>query len=176
MLDNYLLVVEYAEGGSLRDYLNTNSLSLNWKDKYRMALQLTSAIEYLHERKMVHKNLHSRNILVHKNSIKLADSGLSKRIKDSVQISSSSFDTIPYIDPRGINTEGIFSNAMEKYVLNEKSDIYSVGVLLWELSSRKKPFADNEYDSFLAKNIVQGLREEIIEGTPGGYFGLYSSK
>ena len=176
------MVVEYAEGGSLHNYLKKNFLSLNWQDKYRLALQLSDAIEYLHEKEIVHKDLHSRSILIQQNSIKLADSGLSKRIKGASQTSSNLFDTIPYTDPRRIDVEAKSLSALEKekqiekYELNEKSDIYSVGVLLWELSSGKKPFTDKEYDSSLAKEIEQGSREAIIEGTPEEYYILYESK
>src|SRR5438874_43465 len=95
--------MEYAEGGTLRNYLKENFSSLNWQDKYGLAFQLSSAVQFLHEKGIVHKDLHSSNIFIQQNSIKLADSGLSKRIKDTRQISSSSFDTIPYIDPQGIN-------------------------------------------------------------------------
>jgi len=108
--------------------------------------------------------------------------GLSKRIKDVNRTSLNLFDTIPYTDPRGINIEERPSSTLgeekqiEKYELNEKSDVYSVGVLLWELSSGKKPFADKEYDSFLAKEIAQGLREAVVEGTPEEYYILYESK
>ncbi|CAB4388289.1 unnamed protein product [Rhizophagus irregularis] len=141
--DEYLLVVEYAEG------------------------------EYLHERGIVHKDLHSSSILVQQNSIRLADSGLSKRIKDS---SRTYLDTIPYTDPRGFDIEGISSDALEKYESNEKSNVYSVGVLFWELSSGKKPFSDKEYNSILAEEIAQGLREVIVDGTPKNYCILYESK
>ncbi|EXX54863.1 Tpk3p [Rhizophagus irregularis DAOM 197198w] len=165
--DKYLLVVEYAEGGTLRNYLEKNFLSLNWINKYELAIQLSVAVEFLHERGIVHKDLHSRSILVHQNSIRLADSGLSKRINNSSQ---TWLDTIPYSDPRGFDIEEMSSGAFE---LNEKSDVYSVGVLLWELSSGKKPFSDKVYNSFLAKEITQGLREVIVDGTPKGYYNLY---
>src|ERR1043166_7216602 len=65
----YLLVTEYAEGGTLHNYLKENFSSLNWRDKYRLAFQLSSAIEYLHEKEIVHKDLHSKNILIQQNSI-----------------------------------------------------------------------------------------------------------
>lgn len=128
---------------------------------------------------MVHKDLHSNSILVQQNSIRLADSGLSRRIKDVSRTSLNSFDTIPYTDPR-IKEKS--SNAHEggnqtgKLDLNEKSDIYSLGVIFWELSSGKKPFADDQYDSPLAIKIVKGLREGIIERTPEKYSSLYTSK
>ncbi|CAG8728150.1 7880_t:CDS:2, partial [Rhizophagus irregularis] len=51
-LGEYLLITEYAEGDTLRNYLKENFPSLNWLDKYRLALQLSNAIRYLHEREM----------------------------------------------------------------------------------------------------------------------------
>jgi serine/threonine protein kinase len=49
--------MEYAEGGTLRNYLNENFLSLNWEDKYRLALQLSDSIKCLHENGMARKDL-----------------------------------------------------------------------------------------------------------------------
>jgi serine/threonine protein kinase len=169
------LVIGYAEGGTLHNYLKEKFTSLNWQDKYRLALQLSDAIKCLHGNEIVHKDLHSNSILIQQNSIKLADFGLSKRIKNTNQIS---FDAIPYTDPKGFDTMVDKSQdvSLAKNKLNEKSDVYSVGVLFWELSSGKKPFADKEYDLFLTMGIAQGLRENIVEGTPEKYSNLYASK
>lgn len=170
-LDKYLLVMEYAERGTLRNYLEENFSSLEWQDKYRFALQLSGAIEYLHDNGIVHNDLHSNNILIQQDSIKLVDSRLNKRVKDTIQISLNSFDIIPYIDPQGVLLSG--DNQIEKL---KKRDIYSIGVLFWELSSGKKPFADEGYDLTLTIKIAQGLRERIIDGTPKGYSNLYASR
>src|SRR5688572_6487596 len=119
---------------------------------------------------MVHKDLHSSSIFIRQDSIKLADFGLSKRIKVMSQISINSFDTIPYNDPevfKNVNSPDGNSPGEDKQVEKLKqSDVYSVGVIFWELSSGKKPFADREYDLFLAMEIAQGFREGIIESTP----------
>ncbi|CAB4439567.1 unnamed protein product [Rhizophagus irregularis] len=68
--DQLLLVMEYADGGSLREYLKQNFDNLTWNNKYNLAYQLACAVSRLHDEKIVHGDLHSRNILVHQNTIK----------------------------------------------------------------------------------------------------------
>ncbi|CAB4379636.1 unnamed protein product [Rhizophagus irregularis] len=60
------------------------------------------------------------------------------------------------------------------YLLNKKSDIYSIGVLLWEISSCQPPFHSIPYDVGLALSILQGLRETPIRDTPDGYIRIYT--
>lgn len=79
---------------------------------------------------------------------------------------SQSKSVIPYIDPQSI--------IKPQYPLNEKSDIYSIGVLLWEISSGQKPFSNVPYDFSLAVQISQGLRENIVPDTPIYYSKLYT--
>ena len=82
---------------------------------------------------------------------------------------------IPYIDPKRFSRQ---ENSKTLYSLNEKSDVYSVGVLLWEISSGKLPFfvEGESYDISLALHISQGLRETTIPGTPTAYTNLYTGK
>ena len=69
------------------------------------------------------------------------------------------------------------NNSTQIYSLNEKSDVYSVGVLLWEISSGHPPFHTEEpYDIGLALEISQGLREKSVPDTPDGYAKLYIGK
>ncbi|GES93136.1 kinase-like domain-containing protein [Rhizophagus clarus] len=169
MTRNYLLVMEYANGGSLRNYLKNNFESLSWEDKYRLAYQLACAVLCLHSEGIVHCDLHSGNVLIHENNIKLADFGLSRRIEALSKKQSDLFGIVPYIEPKKFKASGDNQNS-----LNQKSDVYSFGVLLWEISSGQRPFCNATYDAWLATQIYQGRREKPIDGTPIEYTSLYN--
>lgn len=117
--------------------------------------------------------------MIHQNTLKLADLGLTKRINEASNFQS--FGTVPYIDPKsfvrrrknGKNED----NQTQIYSLNEKSDVYSVGVILWEISSGRSPFVDKiPYDIILVNEILGGLRETPVADTPKDYIKIYTSK
>ena len=118
---------------------------------------------------------HSDNVLVCQNTIRLADFGLSKRIKEASDKQSDLFGVVPYIDPQKFSKP---KNSKQQYSLNEKSDVYSVGVILWEISSGNPPFyiEGESYECSLAVQISQGHRESVIPDTPADYAKLYTSK
>ncbi|UZO03821.1 uncharacterized protein OCT59_024222 [Rhizophagus irregularis] len=174
--NNYWLVMEYADGGSLRCYLEENFTKLSWDDKYKMAYQLSCAVSCLHNEGIVHRDLHSCNILLRNNTIKLADFGLSKRIGASSNFQSKLFGIVPYVDPKSFGRRRNNNQSTQVYSLNEKSDIYSLGVLLWEISSGQPPFyvEGEQYDIGLALDISQGHRETVVPDTPDEYVKIYT--
>ncbi|CAJ0755547.1 16629_t:CDS:10 [Entrophospora sp. SA101] len=166
---NIEFIDEYANNGNLCDYLKSNFTIMDWNIKLKFAKQIASAVRYLHENKIVHRDLHSKNILIHNGNIKICDFGISKSLLDPSIESSKRLGTIRYSDPEYLN------NA-ENYSRNEKSDIYSIGVLLWEISSGHAPFANKSIkfkDIILA--IILGEREAIIKGTPRKYAEIYTA-
>ena len=84
------------------------------------------------------------------------------------------YGVIPYMDPK------IFKSESHKYDLTKKSDIYSLGVLLWELTSCSSPFDFENSDNFekerIALDIVGGRREIPVQGTNHKFVELYRSK
>ncbi len=80
---------------------------------------------------------------------------------------------LPYVDPKCFNVD---VNQSQKYKLNKKSDVYSIRVLMWQITSGREPFYRANYDIGLALEIVNGKREGIIDGNPIEYSNLYESK
>ena len=95
----------------------------------------------------------------------MTDFGLSRNILESTTSSHKLKGILPYVDPR----------CFKEYKPDKKSDIYSVGVLLWELTSGVPPFS-NINEITLLYNIHQGMREEPVPNTPNEYVNLYKGK
>ncbi|GBC31985.1 uncharacterized protein OCT59_012865 [Rhizophagus irregularis] len=159
----YSLVLEYADGGTLKDYLR-NSV-IEWKNQLRLAREIASAVLWLHDEKgIIHGDLHPKNVLIHKGTIKLADFGCSY-LKESDD-NTRAHGVTPYMDPK------FFENP--SYRITEKSDIYSLGVLFWELTSRKSPYKYKTGDDCALRfHILHGLREEPIHNTNVLFVRLY---
>ncbi|CAG8745296.1 32482_t:CDS:2, partial [Gigaspora margarita] len=163
----YTLVLEFAGGGTLRKYLQKNP-DLSWSNKFRLALQLAEAIMYMHSKDIAHRDLNSNNILIHQNNIKIADFGLSRSLSDASKTSTGLTGYMAYIDPHSLK-----NSEQQLQEISKECDIYSLGVLLWEISSLRPPFEEEDGASLSIK-ILNGHRETPIVGTPQQYSNLYT--
>ncbi|GBB86950.1 hypothetical protein RclHR1_01340017 [Rhizophagus clarus] len=169
--NDYLLILEYAEGGTLRDHLEKNPNKLNFNVKLQFAIQISDAVSYLHQKNIIHCDLNSKNILIHQNKAKLSDFGLSRRlaeVQNSVKLAS--IEMLPYTDP--LLFEEL--NNVQHYKANKKSDVYSIGVLLWEISSERLPFEYHNSRTLITE-LQNGKRESPVPGTPDKYVDIYKS-
>jgi serine/threonine protein kinase len=88
-------------------------------------------------------------------------------LETETHLHSGVFCMIPYVDPKLLESDS--------YIYDKKSDIYSLGVLMWELSSGHPPFYDNNDLKTLTYNLIKGTRENPIPNTPYEYMKLYQS-
>ncbi|CAB5347422.1 unnamed protein product [Rhizophagus irregularis] len=66
-----LLIMQYADSGNLRQYLEQTFLELTWNDKIKLAYQITEGIKFLQGENILHRNLHSKNIVIHRGEAKI---------------------------------------------------------------------------------------------------------
>ncbi|RHZ68640.1 hypothetical protein Glove_294g145 [Diversispora epigaea] len=166
--NNYIIILKYANGGTLRQYLKTNFQKMDWNAKLNIAKQIANALMYLHSNEIIHGKLNSKNIFVHNGNIKLNDFEMAKYTPESLKSLTDSLGLIQYIDPQ-------YLELFTKIGKNKSSDIFSLGTILWEISSGKPPFEmESSSNIDLLDNIVKGKREMIIPGTPSKYKETYT--
>jgi serine/threonine protein kinase len=145
------IVMEYIQGESFRELLNAKRLNDTEIENYLN--QMVAALNYIHKEGIVHRDIKPSNFIIATNGIlKLVDFGISKSIDaSSVDFTSTSTNlsmgTLLYMSP-----EQIKSTKEVTYL----SDIYSLGVVLWEMVMGKVPYNSNELSAFeIQVKIVQ---------------------
>ncbi|XAR49914.1 Non-specific serine/threonine protein kinase [Bertholletia excelsa] len=152
--ENGCLVYEYMENGSLEDRLfrRGNTPALPWTTRFKIATEISTSLLFLHQAKpepLVHRDLKPANILLDQNFVsKIGDVGLARLVPKSVadgitqtQMTATA-GTFCYIDPEYQQTG----------MLDVKSDIYSLGVLLLQIITARPPMA-------LAHNVTRAIEK-----------------
>jgi len=155
---NVFLVEEYMSHGSLHDALYKHKIVLSHKRVVQIAIDIASALSYLHPR-LVHCDLKPRNILLdEEGTCKVADFGIAK-FKDGtyVDLTSAGQGTPQYMAPE------LFSGGH----ISEKCDVYSLAMIMWECLVRKEPWKQMEFPVQVVMAVaVEGRRPEIPEDCP----------
>lgn len=112
-------------------------------------------LEYLHENGYVHRDVKSANFLLTKDdTLKIADFGLAKELDETM--STVSKGTVRWMAPEVI----------EDLKLSKKSDVYSYGVVIWEICTRQRPFESFPSDHAVMTAVCNGERPHIPEDCP----------
>ncbi|RGB31876.1 kinase-like domain-containing protein [Rhizophagus diaphanus] len=145
-------------GMDLRTFLKQNYNKLMWKERIEIARYIIQAIYRIHNEDAIHRDLHSGNILYLgiNQRFFISDLGFCGPVDKPL---NSVYGNLPYIAPEVITGKKT----------TFASDIYSIGMLMWEISSGQPPFVNYEYNYDLAMKIVNGMRPKIVPGTPLEY-------
>ncbi len=147
----FYISFEYIEGVSLRNILKSKTLEQEQKEK--LMIQLLKALDFAHAHQIIHRDIKPENIFVDKNiSLKLGDFGLALSAEDNFVTNPYSIVGTPsYMSPEQVRGAK----------LNNQSDLFSAGVVLFELFSGKNPFLKDNIN--LTLNEIIGFDEEYLK-------------
>ncbi|XP_063948366.1 uncharacterized protein LOC108218467 isoform X1 [Daucus carota subsp. sativus] len=150
-------VTEYMVNGSLRTALLKNEKNLDKRKRLLIAMDAAFGMEYLHGKNIVHFDLKSDNLLVnlrdpHRPICKVGDLGLSK-VKCQTLISGGVRGTLPWMAPELLNGSSS--------LVSEKVDVFSFGIVLWELLTGEEPYKDLHYGAIIGGIVSNSLRPHV---------------
>ncbi|MGN1340629.1 MAG: Stk1 family PASTA domain-containing Ser/Thr kinase [Oscillospiraceae bacterium] len=125
------IVMEYVDGITLTDYIEQQGV-LKWRDAVHFTVQILKALQHAHDRGIVHRDIKSSNImLLSDGTIKVMDFGIARFNRENNKtMSEKTIGSVHYISPEQARGD----------ITDERSDIYSVGVALYEMLTGTKPF------------------------------------
>src|SRR5688572_14451398 len=143
--------MKYYRLGSLKDYITKNFYNIKWDEKLVILVTIVEGLDHLHNQGITHRDFHSGNILYENEfDIVISDLGISKSSmdKDDDEI----YGVISYMAPEILRGK--------KYTT--ASDVYGLGMVMWELMTGRMPFWDQKYDIELIVKICENFRPPII--------------
>jgi serine/threonine protein kinase len=155
------MLVIHSMDMDLRNYLQQSQNQLSWKERIKIAYDIVLALSVIHLENAIHRDLHSGNILSFNINQKwyISDLGFCGPVDKSPE---KVYGKLPYIAPEVISARKT----------TKKSDVYSIAMLMWEISSGQPPFNNFENDCDLALKIINGMRPKVMAGTPLKYENL----
>ncbi|MFL6560164.1 MAG: Stk1 family PASTA domain-containing Ser/Thr kinase [Bacillus sp. (in: firmicutes)] len=176
----YYIVMEYVNGQTLKQYINQHS-SLRVEKALDIMMQLTSAISHAHQNHIIHRDIKPHNILIDPNgNVKITDFGIAMALSaTSITQTNSVLGSVHYLSPEQARGG----------MANRKSDIYSLGIVMFEVLTGRLPFSGESAVSIALKhlqsetpsvrrwnsNIPQSVENIVLKATAKDPFHRYNS-
>ena len=154
------IVMELIEGITLKQYMEKKGV-LNWKETLHFAMQIAKALEHAHSKGIVHRDIKPHNVMVLKNgSVKVMDFGIARMISGSNTLTKEALGSVHYISPEQARGGRV----------DDRSDIYSLGVVMYEMMAGRPPYDGESPVSVAIQHINGGaaLPSVLNPNIPGG--------
>ncbi|GET02063.1 kinase-like domain-containing protein [Rhizophagus clarus] len=152
---DYIMVLEYADGGNFCDYWinNGNHKNFNWHDKIRTLNNIIKGLKEIHQKQMVHCDFHTGNILftILRKKTYISDMGLCREVSNMNK--AKIYGVMPYVAPEVLRGKSY----------TQAADVYSFGMIMYVTATGRQPFANRAHDEVLALDICNKIRPKIQE-------------
>lgn len=147
------IVMEYIDGMTLTDYISKQGV-LKWRDVVHFTMQILKALQHAHDRGIVHRDIKPQNVmLLSDGTIKVMDFGIARFNRETDKtMSEKAIGSVHYISPEQARGDAT----------DERSDIYSVGIMIYEMLTGKKPF-DGDSPVAIALMHMQSQAKKMSE-------------
>lgn len=155
--NTHFILMEYVSRNTLQEIIDSDTQVLNSKRRIKFAKHIASGLEYAHKKNIVHLDLKPANILVSSTTdeCKIADFGCCKVLDENTQPTT----------PTKSSLTGTYSYRAPELLRGEsptvKADIYSLGICLWQMVARERPYGNENHQVIIFNVVAYNLRPKI---------------
>ena len=138
------IVMELIDGITLKQYMHKRGGSLNWREALHFITQILQGLKHAHSRGIIHRDIKPQNVMVLRDgSVKVTDFGIARSTNSQVTMTQETIGSVHYISPEQARGSHI----------DARSDIYSAGVVLYEMLTGRLPFEGDNPVSVAIQHI-----------------------